>query len=143
MQQLNTCNNCIHFHADPEQEGVFGDCRKNAPVPMPQDIAGSQPGYSRIIYMGTWPAVFGDDVCSEFWPFPLSVDELMRPARTEAANAPIDTKAPRGSDTAAGDERSITEQVNGINSRLTNSVANLLDDIESIKALIMKSEVLR
>jgi hypothetical protein len=80
MQQVKNCNNCKHFHADPEQEGVFGDCRKNAPITMPQAIADSQPGYSRVIYMGTWPAVFGDHVCSEFWPFSLRVDELMRPA---------------------------------------------------------------
>lgn len=95
MQQAKNCNNCKHFHADPEQEGVFGDCRKNAPVPMPQDIAGSQPGYSCVIYMGTWPAVFGDDLCSQH-----------QNRATEAANTTADTEAPRDRNDAYGDARS-------------------------------------
>ena len=169
MQNVKNCKTCKHFYADPEQEDVFGDCRKNAPVPMPQEIAGAQPGYRRTLYMGTWPQVFGDDVCSQYWPFPLLVDELMRPAAALDENSLADAEVLRGSTKAAGDARSIpaedvdrmvanicakidinalsdrcTEMVlAGIDKHFDNQVEQLVDinrRVDALKALVANRE---
>lgn len=138
MQHANNCNNCHHFHADPEQEGVFGECRKNAPVQMPQDVAGTQPGYSHKIYLGTWPAVFGDDLCSQH-----------QESATVTANDTTESEVLRGSTKAACDERSthavnidhIAESVcDAIDKHYDKNVEQLVDihrQIDTLKAHIM------
>lgn len=64
-----TCQNCVHFLADDDSNGSYGECHRNPPhvFLLADDDFNAGEGESKI--QTAWPMVEESDYCGEFSKF--------------------------------------------------------------------------